>query len=109
MEQDWTPVVLKKKVKPSKPLPVINAEAVRLRAIENDEPVKKRELTRESRQSLISGRIAKNLTQEQVDRVCVDSLNIQFAILRLLNLYHQALRWQSFKSMQALYLRLLIN
>ena len=70
MEQDWTPVVLKKKVKPSKPQPVINAEALRLKAIENDEPIKKRELTRESRQALTAGRIAKNLTQEQVDRVC---------------------------------------
>jgi DNA-binding XRE family transcriptional regulator len=70
MEQDWTTVVLKKKVKPSKPLSVTNPEVLRLRAIENDEPVKKRELTRESRQALTSGRIAKNMTQEQVDHVC---------------------------------------
>ena len=74
MEQDWTHVVLKKQVKSSKPVPRFTPEALRLRAIEKDDPdtnrKQTREVTRESRHALVSGRIAKNLTQEQVDRVC---------------------------------------
>jgi hypothetical protein len=50
--------------------PTINPEAHRLRALENDEPVKKRELTRESIQALIATRITKKLTQDQVDQLC---------------------------------------
>ncbi len=73
--QNWAATVIHGKS--SKPGPTqtkktYSEEAIRLAKIENDEPVKQKILTIESRQELIKGRVAKGLNQEKLaNALCI--------------------------------------
>ena len=73
--QNWASTVIHGKT--SKPGPTqqkhtMSEQAIRLAKIANDEPVKQRILTIESRQDLIKGRVAKGLNQEKLaNALCI--------------------------------------
>jgi DNA-binding transcriptional regulator YiaG len=72
--QDWNPVILrssarlqekKKEIQPKR-----SGEAQRLAKVENEEYVKPKMLSHESRQELVQRRLAEKLTQQQLDQRC---------------------------------------
>lgn len=76
--QDWNPVTIKGK-NPSvgtkshtaaKTVERRSAEAIRLAKIENEETVKSKTLTSESRKALIAARVAVKKSQADMDRQC---------------------------------------
>ena len=71
--QDWTPVVVKKRItnKESSVVTKVNPDALRLRKLENDEiHVKPKMFSQESKQAIVSYRIAHSLSQTQLNTMC---------------------------------------
>lgn len=74
--QDWSPVVLHRKKSAAtlaaerQNQPRASPEAIRLAKLANDEPVKQKSLTSESRKDLVAARIALKKSQVDMDRQC---------------------------------------
>jgi DNA-binding transcriptional regulator YiaG len=73
-EQDWTPVVLKKRGL-NTPKPVTRTQGASVasaieRRIDNNETIVKKKIDPNSIKQLIQARIAKNLKQENADHLC---------------------------------------
>lgn len=77
--QNWEPTIIKGNAKTnatSQPKVKLNPEAIRLAKLENDEPVKVKSLSNESRQELIKGRVAKGLNQEKMAQALAIQANL---------------------------------
>jgi len=69
MDQDWTPVILKKSSRSTyKPQ---DETVQRLKKIENDEPVKAKMFSSESMQKIIKFRVEHKLSQNDMDARCL--------------------------------------
>ena len=72
--QDWTPTIVRNSAriaaKNKSIQPKRSAEAQRLHKVENEEFVKSKTLSSESRQELVQRRLAEKLTQQQLDQRC---------------------------------------
>jgi ribosome-binding protein aMBF1 (putative translation factor) len=76
--QNWEPVVLKnvKKTNVATTKPNISQQEIINRKLENDEPIKVKSLSNESRQELIKARVAKNMNQDKVAQALAIQSNI---------------------------------
>ena len=70
MDQDWTPVVLKKSSRSTYTKPQ-NDEGHRLARLDNDEPVKPKMFSNESMQKIIKFRVEAKLSQSDMDAKCL--------------------------------------
>jgi DNA-binding transcriptional regulator YiaG len=70
MDQDWTPVILKKSSRSTYAKPQ-NDEGHRLARLDNDEPIKPKMLCVESMQKLIKFRVEAKLSQSEMDAKCL--------------------------------------
>ena len=71
--QDWTPVVVRgKATKPTASVakPQVSAAVAQARRLETDEPPKPKTLTHESKQAIITTRVAKGWNQTQLNTQC---------------------------------------
>ena len=70
MDQDWTPVILKKSSRSTYVKPQ-NEQAQRLAKIDSDEPVKSKMFSSESMQKIIKFRVEHKLGQSDMDTTCL--------------------------------------
>ena len=70
MDQDWTPVILKKSSRSTYVKPQ-NEEAQRLSKIDNDEPVKAKMFSSESMHKIIKFRVEHKFSQTDMDAQCL--------------------------------------
>ena len=72
--QDWKPVVIRSsprlQEKQNEVVTKRSGEAQRLAKIENEEYIKPKMLSSESRQELVQRRLAEKMTQQQLDQRC---------------------------------------
>ncbi len=68
MDQDWTPVLLKRTAKPSTAKVAAAQAAAHNAKLDGDVKPKKRHLTTESRQALVAARLAMKKAQRDIDK-----------------------------------------
>lgn len=71
-EQDWTPVVIRKARSSAVSSPIRQtAESAQIRKLEQNDIVKVKQLSKESRQEIVSRRALLKMTQTQLNQACL--------------------------------------
>lgn len=75
MDQDWEPVVIKKRGKTAHVQAKQTSDSAQIRKLSDNDIVKVKQLSKESRQELVARRTLLKMTQVQLNQACLFPIN----------------------------------